>query len=311
MVTSRNDIPAGWRAVDVESQESPTAPARLKRWSLLLSAVGIEHRCDPIADGQRLLVREQDWRHAQDQIRNFELENRGWPPRPLPALRHGGSLLVTLSVVFLLASFHNLTRSDVPLPWLDAPDWLQLGDLYAGKVRNGELWRLVTSLTLHADTLHLAGNALATTLFIEHLRKHYGSGSAWGLFLLCGVAGNLLNALLQPYHHQAVGASTAVFGLLGAIASDSFLRHRALLWRRWALPFAAAAALLGLLGTAGENTDLGAHLWGFFSGLLLGFLFARRYAPTRRPRPWANRALALLCVLTVAACWGAALMFST
>ena len=40
--------------------------------------------------------------------------------------------------------------------------------------------------------------------------------------------------------------------------------------RRWYLPLAAALALLALLGSGGENTDLGAHLLGFATGILLG-----------------------------------------
>jgi len=314
MMTTSNSSEPGWCPISLREShardDSPPPPAQVKRWSLVLSAMNIEHRIESSRGGQQLLVHEHDWERAVTQIERYEKENRGWPPRVLPAVRASGSLLVTLSVVFLLASFHNLTRLGEPLPWLGEPAWFQQGSLYAGKVRSGELWRLVTSLTLHADSLHLAGNAVAMTLFIEQLRRHYGSGSAWALFLLSGVLGNLINAFLQPYHHQAVGASTAVFGLLGATASDSFVRHRDALWRRWALPFAAAAALLGLLGTAGTNTDLGAHLWGFCSGLLLGYLYAHHSAEGGRPLPVTNHLLSLICILTIAASWGIALVVS-
>ena len=217
---------------------------------------------------------------------------------------------MTLSVIFLVASFHNLIQADSLPTLLTDIDWREIGMLHAGKVRQGEIWRVVTALTLHTDITHIAGNSVVSFLFVEQLRKVYGSGYAWALFLASGMAGNLVNALLQPYHHMAVGASTAVFGLLGVIAADSYMRFREALFRRWLLPIAGAFALLAFLGTSGENTDLGAHLWGFACGLPIGYLFARRQLGRGEITPIKNRLLATVSLAVVCSAWLTAALIS-
>mgnify|MGYP001183731205 CR=1 FL=1 len=292
------EILAQWQPLPANGRqggaENVLSREQLKRWSLVLDAMQIDYRRENGWRGSRLLVQQQDTERALAQIEKFETENRNWPPATPPEIKSHGSLLVTLSVIFLLASFHNLTQVQLDIPYLGAPDWYSLGSIHAGKLRQGELWRAITALTLHSDLQHLTGNAVVATLFIEQLRKRYGSGAAWLLFLLSGIFGNSVNALLQPWHHQAVGASTAVFGLLGIIAADSFVRYRNVLMRRWALPLAAAAALLGFLGTAGEHTDLGSHLWGFACGIVLGLICASRWRALLPPSPRINRTLSAI-----------------
>jgi len=308
-----NDAPSTeWLPLPVDGRKGEAAGVlpreQLRRWCLVLDAMQIDYRRENGWRGTRLLVLQQDLDRALAQIAKFEAENRDWPPSPPAELKSHGSILVTLSVIFLLASFHNLTQTQLNLPLLGSPDWYSMGSAYAGKIRQGELWRAVTALTLHSDFQHLAGNAAVATLFIEQLRKRYGSGAAWLLFMLSGIFGNTVNALLQPWHHQSVGASTAVFGLLGIIAADSFIRYRNVLMRRWALPLAAAAALLGFLGTSGEHTDLGAHLWGFACGIAMGLLCASRWRDRLPPSPGLNRFLALISCLLPTLAWLIAIM---
>ena len=82
----------------------------------------------------------------------------------------------------------------------------------------------------------------------------------------------MLEAVLGPATHQSVGASTAVFTALGLMAAHSWRTRLPLRlsWaRRWA-PLVAGAVLLGWLGTAGEGTDVVAHVMGFIVGCLFG-----------------------------------------
>lgn len=101
--------------------------------------------------------------------------------------------------------------------------------------------------------------------------------------LLVGVTGNYCNSLIQPPDHQAVGASTAIFGAIGTLAALNARRHHLRLVKSWSLPLAAGVGLLALLGTGGERTDLLAHLFGFLCGLAAGWLIA--------PLPQAKRRL--------------------
>ncbi|PLY02350.1 MAG: rhomboid family intramembrane serine protease [Desulfuromonas sp.] len=297
----------GWCPLRVKTQGGTSnnllTREQFKRWSLVLEAMQIPYRRENGWRGSALLVREEDFERAIKQLETYERENQHWPPSPPPVTTSHGTLLVTLSVIFVLASFHNLTQAQVNLPVIGNPDWYTLGSVHAGKLRQGELWRAITGLTLHSDLQHLAGNSIITLLFIEQLRKRYGSGAAWLLFLLSGFAGNSVNGLLQPWHHQAVGASTAVFGLLGVIAADSLIRYRTALMSRWLVPLAAALALLGFLGTAGEHTDLGAHLWGFACGVLLGLVCAGLWRERLPPSPLTNRLLSVISAVTPLVAW--------
>jgi membrane associated rhomboid family serine protease len=179
--------------------------------------------------------------------------------------------------------------------------------LQSGRVREGEWWRLLTALTLHADLQHLLGNLAIGGIFILLLCRQLGSGLAWVLLLGAGTLGNLINAFLQPLTHNSVGASTAVFGAVGVFAATSVVRYRHHLSRRWPLPVAAALSLLAVLGSEGKNTDLGAHLFGLLAGGALGVtaeqLMIRYGYPGRR----LNLLLALFSVVLVVTAWYCAL----
>jgi len=136
-------------------------------------------------------------------------------------------------------------------------------------------------------------------------------GAGWGglLMLAAGILGNALNAGLLPQaQHQALGASTMVFALLGILSSTATLA----LWQQrqqgrgvfrivhlW-LPVLAGCGMLSLYGSA-PGTDLGGHLNGFLAGLLLGFL-ARKLPPGCFARAWQWSA-GVLALLALSLAW--------
>ncbi len=276
---------------------------------MVLEARHIQCRIARRGLGFELLVSESDYPLAVRELLVYEKENKNWPP-PLPPPRpETETTLATLSVLLLLASFHNLTYLDLRLFGHYPVDWVALGNADAAKILAGEWWRPITALTLHADWLHLLGNLAMGGVFIFRLSRDVGSGLAWSLLLAAGALGNLFNALLQAPDHRAVGASTAVFGTVGVLAALNLVRYRRNLWKRWPLPIAAALALLALLGTAGERTDLGAHLFGLAAGLLLGLVAAPLLQRYKLPGGKLNFLLALASIAVVASAWGAALTF--
>ena len=282
---------------------------RVRRWALVLDARKVPCRIESGGMGWRLLVPADYFALARNELRLFEMENRDWPPPEPPASPLVENTLATLSVLILLATFYNLTRLDISLVGHNPVDWTDLGKAHAGRIMAGEWWRLVTALTLHADLLHLVSNLALGGLFIVWLCRDLGSGLAWSLLLGSGILGNLANAWLQTSDHSSVGASTLVFGAVGVLAALSLVRYRRHRKKRWALPVAAALALLALLGTEGKNTDLGAHLFGFGFGIGLGLTaeyLAGRYG---RPGRRLNALLALASAMVVVAAWWAALVY--
>ncbi|MBE0598536.1 MAG: rhomboid family intramembrane serine protease, partial [Desulfuromonadales bacterium] len=186
-------------------------------------------------------------------------------------------------------------------------DWVALGNAHAGRIMAGQWWRTITALTLHADWPHLLSNIAIGGFFIHRLCRELGSGLSWSLVVAAGSLGNLVNAWLHSPSHRAVGASTAVFGALGLLAALNLIRYRHSLRRRWLLPVAAALALLAMLGTEGERTDVGAHLFGFAAGLLLGVATALVTARRGLPRRLLNGLLATATAAMVLGGWLAAL----
>lgn len=300
-----------WRALptrlDLLSANVTLSTNQARIWALTLEARQIPCRVEGAGRSWRLLVPPNLFSLALDELRLFEAENRNWPPPLAPAVPQVDNLLITLSILFLLAIFHNLTRLNLDYFGLTVDDWVRLGNADAGAIMAGEWWRSITALTLHADELHLLGNLTIGGVFILFLCRALGSGLAWSLLLACGTCGNLLNAWVQSPLHRSVGASTAVFGAVGLLAAINLLHDGQRLRQRWYLPLAAALALLALLGSEGENTDLGAHLFGFAVGIGLGLGTGYGLGKYGRPGPWLNALLALICLGLVGGAWWAAL----
>lgn len=117
--------------------------------------------------------------------------------------------------------------------------WKEAGALDVGRVlRNGEYWRCITALTLHADAQHFFGNLLFGGLLLGLTARRMGLGLALLLTVSAGTLGNALNVLYRPPDHVSLGFSTAVFGLAGILGADAALReglgHGG--WRRHSCP---------------------------------------------------------------------------
>ena len=219
--------------------------------------------------------------------------------RPLEALGSGWPG-VAAWILALLGVAYFSTRQ------LLGANWYLLGSADAAAIVDGELWRTLTALTLHADAVHLIGNLVFGSFFGYYAGRYLGDGFGWLLVVLGGMLGNLANAWVQSPLHRSVGASTAVFAALGLLAAYRW-RHGFdpnTPWRVRLAPLYAAIALLAFTGTSGETTDLGAHLFGFLAGLLLG-LTATGFA--RRIRPGGQRALACACIGACVGAWWLAL----
>jgi membrane associated rhomboid family serine protease len=162
------------------------------------------------------------------------------------------------------------------IDWLGT-DWRDAGALRGALAQNGEWWRLVTALTLHADLGHLLANLAFGVLFGFFAGQMLGPGVAWLAVLVAATSGNLLDSLLMPPWQSSIGASTAVFATLGLVAALSWKRrtHRRLKWAHRFAPLIAGVALLAFTGAGGENTDVVAHAAGFVCGAVLGAILAR------------------------------------
>jgi len=151
-------------------------------------------------------------------------------------------------------------------------DWRADGPMRAGEVMSGQIWRTVTALTLHADASHLISNLVFGGVFGLLVGRILGGGVAWLAIVVAGALGNFGNAALRDAGHTSIGASTAVFAMLGILVAHA-LRPRGTgpssAMRRWS-PLIAGVLMLAFIGLEGERTDVLAHTTGFFAGILVG-----------------------------------------
>lgn len=297
--------------------------ARADQFSLVLQAVGISSAVVPMDDagsGYALIVHAENVDRAREELDKFIRENRGWPPRahvpaPMTMGLGGAFVFAWLMIVAFIAEQQGSWHID----------WLRIGSADASLIRGGEWWRAITALSLHGDAVHLSGNLLFGALFGVMLSQSVGSGAAWLIFVVAGSIGNGVNAWWQPPTHLSIGASTGVFGMLGAqVACDWMRRGRVRLHplRRWA-PIIMGIALLAWFGGSGrqldpgnitsglkdvgelQRVDIAAHVFGFCAGLGLGALAASS-APARLLTPRRQSVLAALAIGLVMLAWGMA-----
>lgn len=151
---------------------------------------------------------------------------------------------------------------------------LSLGALVPALVAQGEAWRLVTSAFLHSGFIHLALNMLSLYFLGSFAEVSFGRLRFLALYLISGIAGGLAYLYFGAFNAPAVGASGAIFGLLGGVFGFAIRRGT----------FSTRDPVISqLLLLTGINLFLGAtipgvsntaHIGGLVGGLVFGYLMA-------------------------------------
>jgi membrane associated rhomboid family serine protease len=234
-------------------------------WSLVLVSQGIESTIDHSDDGAGwgVLVPTADHEPALNALRQYEVENRGWPWRR--KILHENFVFDwgSLAWTCLLALFYWFSEIQ--------PGLRAAGMMDSAAVAQGEWWRLFTAVWLHADLAHLAANATLGGILLGLAMGRFGTGMGLWAAYLAGVGGNVSAWLAASEPHYSLGASGMVMGSLGLLATQSLSS-----WRE--TPQARKFIVAGILGGVmlftllglNPDSDVMAHFGGFASGLLLG-----------------------------------------
>lgn len=160
-------------------------------------------------------------------------------------------------------------------------DWFMVYGIQDNElIRQGEVWRLVTSMFLHADVAHLFGNMLFLVYLGRVLLRYYRDGVFWIFYLVSGFAGNLLGFFCTDY--LSLGASGAIMGLGGVLIYRIFFGADRRSFRRRGNFFVLGLMVLYNLFAGLWQTDI--DNYGHFGGFLAGFLLAILYAIWQRSR---------------------------
>ena len=139
-----------------------------------------------------------------------------------------------------------------------------------------QIWRFFTAIFLHADLTHLIFNLFGLVLFGSILESLIGGKKFLLIFITTGILANILSI---NFYESSLGASGAIFGIIGALI---FLKPMLTVWA-YGLPMPifvagllwAAADVLGVFGLGQPGIGNIAHLSGLIFGLLFGFYYRK------------------------------------
>ena len=143
--------------------------------------------------------------------------------------------------------------------------------LSAEGIARGEYERFLTSMFLHSGWMHLASNAVYLYYFGVRSEKLLGTGKFLLLYLVSGICGGLLSVFLGDGYGISIGASGAIYGLLGAmllLTKKHGPRYTGMSYSTMLL-LAATAICLGFFE---PNVDNLGHIGGFLGGMAVFWL---------------------------------------
>ncbi len=236
---------------------------------LILTSQYIETQIERQGSLFDILINSRDEKKAFLMIEAYQKENRFFRLKqqvqafPISSFKSytAFSIMGLLLFIHLVSVYYNIHEALI----------LKFGasSLY---ILQGETYRAITALFLHADVQHLAGNLAGLLIFAAPLISISGYGTGSLMLLVTGTTGNLLNAHLYQTAHLSIGASTAVMGAAGLLAAFEMTENSRPVSLNNLMPLIAGAILVTLF-SQGENTDVWAHILGFFSGVVSGIIF--------------------------------------
>jgi membrane associated rhomboid family serine protease len=144
-------------------------------------------------------------------------------------------------------------------------------------VSNGDWWRLVTAMFLHGSLLHLAFNMLALYWLGTIIEQALGTRRFLLVYFVSGLAGSAGALWFSSAFAVTVGASGAIFGLIGALLILEYLSTGSLMGQAMVLIVVNLA-----LTFAVPNISIGGHLGGLAGGIIATFALMRYPARPQR-----------------------------
>jgi rhomboid protease GluP len=159
----------------------------------------------------------------------------------------------------------------LPSVYLPIQRW---GIGYNAAVAAGEYWRLITPIFLHGGFGHFFFNSFSLIIFGPALETILGRIKFLGLYMFAGILGNVGTFLFEEGHYFHLGASGAIYGLLGLYLYMRFFRQD--LIDSGSAQIITTILVVGAIYTfVMPNINLLGHLFGFIGGAVLGPIIFR------------------------------------
>jgi rhomboid protease GluP len=206
--------------------------------------------------------------HGEVILRAFAADAEGTRALAARPMRVVNALAGFLVVVFLLQWLAGFSEDPTATLY-------RLGANSLGAVASGQWFRLATANFLHGGLLHLFSNLIALQTFGGLLEKLLGPARFLVLYLASGLAGAFVSSRVDSL---AVGASTAVFGLISGFAVVQY-RHGRILPTGFRLQKSSWVMLVGInaaLPLLIPNISWAGHLGGAIGGVVVALWVARK-----------------------------------
>jgi membrane associated rhomboid family serine protease len=177
------------------------------------------------------------------------------------------------------------------------------GGNFGPRTTNGEWWRLLTSMFVHAGVLHLLVNVAALVQIGFLLERLVGQLTFAAMYIAAGLFAGLVTLAAHPVG-VAVGASGAIFGLYGLLLASSiwglFPRSSVTIPLTAVERLGPAATVFILYNMSNDSLASGAELTSLAAGLLYGLVLARGIADRKPPARRVGIAMAATAVIIIA-----------
>lgn len=169
-------------------------------------------------------------------------------------------------------------------------------------IADGQWYRLITPMFLHSPDgiWHIGLNSYALFIFGPNVEQAFGKAKFVAIYLISGFTGGALSYVLGPCNRIGVGASGAIFGVIGALFVFLYNRRQQTFVRGYLKNIIFLVGLNLVIGFALPGIDNLAHLGGLAGGALVAFGFDEQgpaMGPARRLMPAAVTILTVLLVL--------------
>jgi len=143
--------------------------------------------------------------------------------------------------------------------------------VYGPFVREGDFYRLITGIFLHADILHLGFNMYSLYVIGSQIESFFGKTKFILIYLFSGLMGSLLSILLNG-NVPSIGASGAIFGLLGSMLYFGYY-YRVYLGNTLTSQIVPIILVNLLIGFTTSGIDNFGHIGGLIGGFLITMAF--------------------------------------
>jgi len=227
-----------------------------------------------------------------------------------PVLIHVGARFVPCmrETNYTTKNFPCLNATDLISPSGTTSDPNQICSLESWCGFNGfpngvpnQWFRFITPIFIHGGVIHLLMNMVMQLSIGAQLERDMGPFRFTIIYLTSGIMGFIFGGNFAPRKQTSMGASGALFGLVGCLLVDLILNWRLIIKPRWELIKLLILVIIsfgiGLL----QWFDNFSHIGGFFTGILTGILFipAIHFSRSHRIRIWIARAIALPLLVVI------------